>query len=50
MATSTARSYYNLQPCLNGEDDPIAYVERTATTLLKKSMFLRDGFDENVSQ
>ena len=50
MATSTARLYYNLQLCLNGEDDPIAYVERMATTLLKKSMFLRDSFDENVSQ
>ena len=50
MATTIARSFYNLQSCPINEDDPTAYVERTAAALLKKLMFLRDGFDENVSQ
>ena len=49
MATNIARSFYNLQSCPS-KDDPVAYVERAAAELVKKSMFLRDGFDENVSQ
>jgi len=50
IAVSIACSFYKLQCYSSSEDDPTAYVERTAATLLKKLMFLRDGFDENVSQ
>ena len=49
MATNIARSFYNLQSCPS-KGDPVAYVERAAAELVKKLMFLRDGFDENVSQ
>ena len=49
MALYISRSFYNLQSYLSGENDPTAYVERTATALLKRLMFLRDSFDGNVS-
>ncbi|KIM52860.1 hypothetical protein SCLCIDRAFT_81925, partial [Scleroderma citrinum Foug A] len=47
MALYISCSFYNLQSYSSGENNPTTYVERTATALLKRSMFLRDGFDEN---
>ena len=49
MATNIACSFYNLQSCPS-KDDLVAYIERAAAKLVKKSMFLKDGFNENVSQ
>ena len=50
MALYISHSFYNLQSYLSGENDLTAYVERTAAALVKRLMFLRDGFNENVSR
>ena len=47
-ALNIARTFYDLQSS-SGGGDLIAQAERTATTFLHKSMFLRGGVDKNVS-
>lgn len=46
----SSSSLYQLEPALGIEcHNCITFAQNAATILLNQSMFLRDGFDDNVS-
>lgn len=45
---SVVPTFYHFSPASAEGRDPVSFAEQEATELLDRSMFLRDGRDENV--